>query len=101
MVDKAHHEAAVYKERARLLLKENLDLKRFMDEQGVKYQHCLTNNELFEQGFFSAKASSIKLDGEEQAPVFDVPYDDLDGDSLNEVDDESAGDADVETDITE
>lgn len=101
MVDKAHHEAAVYKERARLLLKENLDLKRFMDEQGVKYQHCLTNNALFEQGFFSAKASSVKLDGEEQAPVFDVPYDDLDEDSIDEADDESTGDADVETDIAE
>ena len=101
MVDNAHHEAVVYKERARLLLKENLDLKRFMDEQGVKYQHCLTNNELFEQGFFSAKASSIKLDGEEQAPVFDVTYDDLDEDDFGEMGDESAGDADVETDTAE
>lgn len=71
---KLEHEMLVAKERARLLLKENLDLKQFMDERQVDYHAHLQNNELFEQGFFTVSAESVHLDGEDTDDVYEVEF---------------------------
>lgn len=83
LLSKAHHEADVSKERARLLLKENLDLKRFMKEQGLKFEHLLTNNELFDEGFFSAKPETITLP-EEEAEIIEVESEDITDEDLTD-----------------
>ena len=69
---KLEHEMLVAKERARLLLKENLDLKQFMDERQIDYQANLTNNELVQQGFFTSGAESIKLETEIDEDIDDA-----------------------------
>ena len=71
---KLEHEMLVAKERARLLLKENLDLKQFMDERQVDYHAHLQNNELFEQGFFTVSAESVHLDNEDTDDVYEVEF---------------------------
>lgn len=80
LLQKYQHEAAVSRERARLLLRENLDLKSFMREQGVQFEQHLRNSTLFDQGFFTAEISSVAVnDDVSDSPdvgtrVFDVPF---------------------------